>query len=302
MDTAASAGGLSASLKVASPGDLSAALKDLSAEDIAKLKSALNSLDGGSGGTKVELGKPEPSPAETPQDVLRFWYRDCYPKHPHLLNDGNYMFENLPRWMLAQDNMDEEATIVFTDLVRKLGKRDYNSKEEESSWWKTNDGLLAQVLCLDQLSRNCFRGKAEAYAYDEVSHKVVEQILENMNGDPAKLVDNYAGGDCIWISIALQHTEDLVLHDKEFEIYDAVEVKHPSLAKFLAECRKHGKSHTDVLKRFGRYPHRNMQLGRENTTEEAEWLKDFANLPPWAKSQIMAQGEFQKACAGKSTV
>ena len=55
-----------------------------------------------------------------------------------------------------------------------------------------------------------------------------------------------------------------------------------SVLNLQGSCKKH----TDVVERFGRYPHRNRAMGREDTAEEAEWLADWENLPGWARSQL----------------
>jgi uncharacterized protein (DUF924 family) len=69
-----------------------------------------------------------------------------------------------------------------------------------------------------------------------------------------------------------------------------VETRWPANKEFLEKIAySYADSHYEVLKRFGRYPHRNQLKGREDTPEELEWLGDIENLPAWAKSQLPEQ-------------
>ena len=187
----------------------------------------------------------------------------------------------------------------FVPLIRTLGETQ-SSSSELAEWNGSVDGLMAQVICFDQLSRNCFRGSDEAFAYEARSLDIVRRIV---NGKFQEVVSTGStttdssttefDGEVYppYLSsmiTCLMHSESLSdmevasslveISLEKFQHMEPVQKSFVYQATFLDDHRK-------VVDMFGRYPHRNDKLGRETTPEEQAWLDDKENLPGWAKSQ-----------------
>ena len=85
---------------------------------------------------------------------------------------------------------------------------------------------------------------------------------------------------------ALAHSEVLEDLDCARELIDKAAASSPSFSLFSGRNRRAVEQHRQVLEKFGRYPHRNKQVGRNNTPEEKAWLEDTENLPVWAGGNL----------------
>ena len=133
------------------------------------------------------------------------------------------------------------------------------------------------MILTDQLSRNCFRGKAEAFAYDERAHGLALQLLD----DESAL--QFPTSVAMFMCTPLTHKEDITVHERVqlFAEKHYAASKSPVMSYLLTDQIP---KQTKVLLRFGRYPGRNTQYGRETTAEEEAWLASD-ECPGWAKPQ-----------------
>ena len=171
-----------------------------------------------------------------PADILAFW-RDAGPK----------------RWYTPEAAFDEEVRRRFLDLWKQA------AAGELSSWEESDDGLLALVIVLDQFPRNMFRGKAETYASDPLAREAARRAIEagtDSRVDPALREFLY---------LPFMHSEQLE---------DQLRCIELSQQAGLAESAKWAAHHADIIRRFGRFPHRNRLLGRATTPEEQAFLAD----------------------------
>ncbi len=170
----------------------------------------------------------------TPAGILAFW-RDAGPD----------------RWYTPDDAFDVEVRRRYLDLWRKA------AAGELSSWETSDDGALALVIVLDQFPRNLFRGDARTYASDalarEVAHRAVDRGVD-ARIDPALREFLY---------LPFMHSEHLP------DQLRCIELSH---AAGHAENLKWAEHHADIIRRFGRFPHRNRLLGRATTLEEQAFL------------------------------
>ena len=130
-------------------------------------------------------------------------------------------------------------------------------------WAETADGALALVLLLDQLSRNLHRGRPESFASDAKAREVARAALAR------GFERAVAPVRCIFFYLPLMHSEALA--DQEACI--ALLALLPTGAQrdgSLASAQRH----RDIIARFGRFPHRNLVLGRASTAEEAAFLAE----------------------------
>ena len=177
----------------------------------------------------------------TPSDILAFW-RDAGPD----------------RWYTRDDAFDAELRRRFLGLWQRA------SAGELSSWEASDDGALALVIVLDQFPRNMFRGDARTYASDSLAREVAHRAVQR-GVDPR-------------IDPALRHFLYLPFNHSE-NLSDQLRCIELSRAAGNAENLKWAEHHADIIRRFGRFPHRNRLLGRTTTPEEQAFLDEGGYAP-----------------------
>jgi len=160
------------------------------------------------------------------------------------------------KWYNKDDRFDAEMRTRFAILQAQA------ARGELDAWRAQPEPMLALVLLLDQFSRNLFRGDARAFAQDAHARECARQALER--GDDLAFLPV----ERQFLYMPFEHSEDLA--DQDF----AVE-KMRSLEAFeqTRGLTRWAERHRDVIRRFGRFPHRNAILGRASTPEELEFLK-----------------------------
>jgi uncharacterized protein (DUF924 family) len=128
-------------------------------------------------------------------------------------------------------------------------------------WCTTAHGSLARVVLLDQFTRNAFRGTPDAFAGDARALATAQAAIER--GFEAAL-DPY---ERWFLYMPFEHGEDLAMQDRGVELFTALATQTGVDAP-LPWAEKH----RDVIRRFGRFPHRNEILGRASTPEELAFL------------------------------
>ena len=170
----------------------------------------------------------------TPQDITHFWFEEIDGKQ-HWVKDPE--FDQLIR---------DRFGAIHTAAI----------KGELSGWRETADGRLAEIIILDQFSRNMFRDKPESFAYDGMS-LVLAQEAVRVGADKEISEDHRA-----FLYMPYMHSESTLVHVKAVELFETL----PYNMEFELK-------HKAIIDRFGRYPHRNEILGRESTAEEIEFLQ-----------------------------
>ena len=177
----------------------------------------------------------------TPAEILAFW-REAGPD----------------RWYRRDDTFDAEVCRRFLGLWQRA------TADELASWETSDDGALALVIVLDQFPRNLFRDDVRTYASDplarEVAHRAVSRGVD-ARVDPALREFLY---------LPLMHSEHLP---------DQLRCIELSRAAGHAENLKWAEHHADIIRRFGRFPHRNRLLGRATTPEERAFLDEGGFSP-----------------------
>jgi uncharacterized protein (DUF924 family) len=168
------------------------------------------------------------------EDVLAFW-REAGPD----------------RWFAKDDAFDADIRRRF------LGLWQLAADGALASWQASDDGALALVIVLDQFPRNMFRGDAKAYATDSLARDVALRAIEN--GVDSRLDQALRG----FLYLPLNHSEDLADQERCVELFSLTGD---------ANSLKYALHHADVIRRFGRFPHRNRILGRSTTAEEQAFL------------------------------
>lgn len=170
----------------------------------------------------------------TAQDVVDFWHRA-----------GDEC------WFNADLDFDTQCRERFLDLHLLA------ARAELTHWKQDAIGTLALLLLLDQLPRNIFRGSAHAYATDPMARAVANQAL-------ALGVDQQFEAELrSFFYLPFMHSEALADQQRSSQLFQTLDI--PRAVKW----RVH---HLAIIKRFGRFPHRNHLFGRSTTPEEQAWL------------------------------
>jgi uncharacterized protein (DUF924 family) len=122
---------------------------------------------------------------------------------------------------------------------------------------------LAQVIVLDQFTRNAFRDTARAFAGDERALAAARAMVDS--GEDRGL----SGVQRQFVYMPFEHAEDLAAQEQALQLFSRLGEDEPALADLLRWAR----AHHDIVARFGRFPHRNALLGRVSTPEEEAFLK-----------------------------
>ena len=170
----------------------------------------------------------------SPADVLKFWH-----------DAGG------DRWYRRDDAFDAQVRARYLELWRKAAAGGL------SSWEATDDGALALTIVLDQFPRNMFRDDPRTYASDGQARDVAGRAIDrgaDARIDPVLLEFLY---------MPFMHSEHLPDQLRCIELFRGTE---------NTENLGYAERHADIIRRFGRFPHRNRILGRPTTPEEQAFL------------------------------
>ena len=162
------------------------------------------------------------------------------------------------KWFVKDDAFDAEIRDRFLPTYEAA------AGGALGHWETSPDGAFALVVVLDQFPRNMFRGDARTWASDTRAREVARRAIDaGVDGriDPALREFLY---------LPFMHSELLA---------DQLRCIELSQQAGLTESAKWAEHHADIIRRFGRFPHRNRLLGRSTTPEEQAWLDDGGFSP-----------------------
>ncbi|MBB5320374.1 DUF924 family protein [Marinobacter oulmenensis] len=194
------------------------------------------------------------------KELLDFWFG---PLDERGLPDK----EHRDRWFRSDRRFDQEIRRRFLSLVM------FASEEGLDHWRKEPGGALAEILLLDQFTRNIYRGGALAFASDTLARQRVRSAMAQGQDLALPAVQR------AFLYMPLQHSERLEDQDLAVECYEQLAASHDGLlGDFLGSFLQSAKDHRDIIVRFGRFPHRNRALGRPSTVEEKSYLENGARF------------------------
>lgn len=173
----------------------------------------------------------------TPQEILHFWFQEL---------DAQKRFAK-------SDELDQAIRERFLQTYEDV------VNDRTASWRTTPEGRLAEIIVLDQFSRNMFRDTAKAFASDGLALELAEAAVAV--GDDQKLPPEQRA----FIYMPYMHSESRAVHEIAVTLFSQ---------KGLEYNLKYEMMHKKIIDRFGRYPHRNAVLGRASTPEEIAFLKE----------------------------
>lgn len=149
-----------------------------------------------------------------------------------------------------------------------LGDRGYNADHQ---WLASPRTVLAAIILCDQFPRHIFRGKAESFAYDGIALALAKYLVRH------ELDMQLHPFERLWIYLPYMHSENLDHQRKCIALYEKTLAEDPlvkehDIERVIRNNIAGGKKHLVMIEKFGRFPHRNIILGRESTKEELEYL------------------------------
>jgi uncharacterized protein (DUF924 family) len=126
------------------------------------------------------------------------------------------------------------------------------------------EGALALVIMLDQFPRNLYRGDPKTYAADAKARLAADHAIGARFDERARPVERQ------FFYLPFMHSEQAQDQDRSVELYRRLAEAEPG----LANCHTYALRHRDIIRRFGRFPHRNAVLGRETSEAELAFLKE----------------------------
>ena len=169
-------------------------------------------------------------------DVLHFWLEEIRPE----------------QWWVKDAAFDRQIAGRFAGLHRQA------CLCELYGWRSEARGRLAEIIVLDQFSRNMFRDSPQAFAQDGQALSLAQEAIAV--GADRELNQKERN----FLYLPFMHSESETIHEVAVRLFEA---------NGLESALDYEFRHQRIIRRFGRYPHRNTILGRESTAEELEFLE-----------------------------
>lgn len=171
----------------------------------------------------------------SPQDILDFWFS------PRLQ----------PHWFNSTRELDREIAARFETTWQTAARGGLDD------WRASPDGALALIIVLDQFPLNMYRRQALGYSTEAQGRACAEEVIAR--GWDQSMND----GQRLFIYLPFMHSETLADQDRSVALFERTA---------LEEALKHAHQHRELIRRFGRFPHRNAALGRSSTPDELAYL------------------------------
>ena len=162
-------------------------------------------------------------------------------------------------WRAAGPEKWFKKDTAFDEAIRARFLETYDAAAagKLSGWEQTAEGALALTIVLDQFPRNMFRGDARTYTADPQARAVAERALDRGFDQQVPLSDRQ------FFYLPFEHSEAIADQERCCALFAATGD---------AELLQWAQLHADIIRRFGRFPHRNAMLGRATTSEEQAFL------------------------------
>ena len=172
-----------------------------------------------------------------PQSILHFWFEELTPKQ-HFAKDAA---------------LDEALRTRFGATLEAAARC------ELFAWRATLQGRLAEIIVLDQFSRNVYRDRPRAFAQDALALVLAQELVASTQDRSLPVAQR------IFAYMPYMHSESALVHTQAVALFS-----QPGMEDNLRFERRH----KAIIDRFGRYPHRNAVLGRTSTAEELAFLSE----------------------------
>jgi uncharacterized protein (DUF924 family) len=187
-------------------------------------------------------------------EILSFWFKERELTAPQI-------DRRMDTWFGEDIAFDHEIEHKFADDVERA------SAGQLDHWGSEPLGRLALIILIDQFRRNIYRGTAKAYSMDKLALRLcVEGAMDKKDKGLSPIQK-------VFFYMPLQHAESSRVQAKSAALYNKLaDSVSPTEQETFRTIAQFAELHQDIIDQFGRFPHRNKVLGRENTAEEAEYL------------------------------
>ena len=169
-------------------------------------------------------------------DVLTFWFHEIEPK----------------QWWKKDKKFDDLIRCRFLKI------HSLAIKSQLASWQTSEKGRLAEIIVIDQFSRNIFRDKPESFSSDHLALFLSKELLR------LGLYQKFNKNEKIFAIMPFMHSEIFEDQIISLSLYSNLGIK---------ENFRSALKHFNIIRKFGRFPHRNKILSRKSTDEELAFLK-----------------------------
>lgn len=171
-----------------------------------------------------------------PEELIQFWFVE------HGYDD----------WFSGDEGFDNKCQ-RFADLHAQV------ARGEAWAWRETPEGRLAEIVLLDQFSRQLHRNSPVAFAQDKMALALAQEAVAG--GHDMAVEHDWA----MFFYMPYMHAESLVIQDEGVRLFEAM--GNDNALKFMV-------AHRDTIARFGRFPFRNKALGRTSTPDEIAYMQE----------------------------
>jgi len=169
------------------------------------------------------------------KEVIKFWFEEINPA----------------KWWVKDREFDQTILTRFSELHQRA------ITGELFHWRRSAEGRLAEIIILDQFSRNMYRDTPRAFTADNMALVLAQEAIAcGADKELSQL-------QCNFLYMPFMHSESAVIHQQAVFLYQGNDIQ--SNLDFELQ-------HQAIIERFGRYPHRNVILSRESTVEELDFL------------------------------
>lgn len=188
----------------------------------------------------------------TPESILQFWFGD----------DPAVVTEEKTKLWFGKEAATDKAIEQFIEIREQAVAGDL------VGWLQSANGMFAQIILIDQFSRNLFRGNAAAFEYDRLAQALATtMVAENWD-------QQLTTAQRVFVYLVFEHAEDRFKQAQSVGFFTQLLREVPADQKQVFEnFLQYAKFHQNIIERFGRFPHRNQALGRESTPEELAFLQ-----------------------------
>lgn len=182
------------------------------------------------------------------QAVLDFWFAaPGEPEHGAVRD----------LWFRKSEATDRRTAERFGPLIEQA------LRGELETWAAEPHSALAHIVLLDQFTRNTFRDTPRAFAGDKRALAAAMAMVGSRQDEALLPVQR------VFVYLPFEHAEGIVMQEEALRLFTRLVAEAPELQNMLDYAQRHH----DVVQRFGRFPHRNVILGRQSTADEIEFLK-----------------------------
>ena len=185
--------------------------------------------------------------SDSPESILDFWFG-----RPDSAEYGRAR----TAWFTKDDAFDATIRERFGGAIERA------LRGELEAWADRPPTALAQILLLDQFTRNAFRGSARAFAGDARALAAASRMVGRRDDEA---LPPFMRG---FVYLPFEHAEGLAMQDESVRLFARLAAEAADQQSMLDYAHRH----RAVIERFGRFPHRNAALGRETTAEERAFL------------------------------